>query len=144
MYSSAKSSGVGWKSASRKRTEALAPTSATRTSGAESAIPRVRVAARRRAVTAAASTRSLSAATSGRLKNGEGAVSRALSAKRWIRAYGPVQAVLVMSPPGPCLYQDLVPTVLLMQYEVAVEEPRMTTFLTPWSYACICVRVRPT
>jgi hypothetical protein len=29
--------------------------------------------------------------------------------------YGPVQAVVVMSPPGPFLYQDFVPTWLLMQ-----------------------------
>ncbi len=49
------------------------------------------------------------------------------------RCYGPAQAVVVMSPPGPCLYQDFVPTELRRQYETVFEVPRMTTFLTPWS-----------
>ena len=47
--------------------------------------------------------------------------------------YGPEQAVVVMSPPGPFLYQDFVPTWLLMQYEIVFGEPMNTTFLMPWS-----------
>ena len=68
------------------------------------------------------------------LENEEGAVSRALfRLSSDGRCYGPAQAVVVMSPPGPCLYQDFVPTELRRQYETVFEVPRMTTFLTPWS-----------
>ena len=59
----------------------------------------------------------------------KGAVSRALSC--WLEklfAYGPVQALVVMAPPGPRLYQLFVPTVLEMQYEVVFGVPTIVSF----------------
>ena len=42
----------------------------------------------------------------------KGAVSRAPRNKHSGDRYGPLQTVVVMSPPGPFLYQLFVPTVL--------------------------------
>src|SRR6186713_994688 len=134
MYSSAKKRGVGCESARRNRTRALTPTIPTSRAKVESAKGTVRVETpTRRATTSTAATLRLSAAGLLPLKTTEGTVSRALRQfKRW-PCYGPAQAVVVMSPPGPCLYQDFVPTELRRQYETVFEVPRMTTFLTPWS-----------
>src|SRR5919204_6709786 len=73
----------------------------------------------------------------------EGAVSRAVRSSRSGFDYGPVQAVVVMSPPGPRLYQLFVPTVDERQYEVVLGVPMMLMFLTPWSYAVSFASVMP-
>ena len=115
--------------------EALTPTIPASRAKVESAKGTVRVETpTRRATTSTAATFRLSAAGRLPLKNEEGAVSRALfRLSSDGRCYGPAQAVVVMSPPGPCLYQDFVPTELRRQYETVFGVPRMTTFLTPWS-----------
>src|SRR5881392_3635463 len=58
-----------------------------------------------------------------------GAVARASRCfLRQAVAYGPVQAFVVMSPPGPRLYQTLVPTWDLTQYETVFGVPTIVTF----------------
>src|SRR5918994_4053995 len=134
MYSSAKKRGVGCESASRKRTMALAPTIPASRAQVESAKGTVREETpTRRVTTSTAATFGLSAAGCLPLKRSRARSPAPCFTSCDDRCYGPAQAVVVRSPPGPCLYQDFVPTELRRQYETVFEVPRMTTFLTPWS-----------
>src|SRR5919201_3412374 len=118
MYSSAKRSGVGWERARTNRTTALTTTIPARTAPLERARGTERTRIRRAEETASTATSGLSAGTGDHLKEGWNEKGRGrprpLASSR-NGPYGPVQTVLVMSPPGPFFDQDFVPTVLLMQ-----------------------------
>src|SRR6266545_6481450 len=141
MYSSAKRSGVGCESASRNRTIALRATSPPSATGTDTASENGREGlSARAATTVSTAIARVSAPVGHHLNEGRttrGAVSRAPRQYRSDPCYGPVQASVVMSPPGPRLYQAFVPTWLLRQYDVVLAVPTIGRVLACCPVACI-------